>query len=183
MFVVSGPSGAGKGTLISRVLPRFPRLAVAVSATTRRPRPGEVSGVDYHFMSDEDFEARVRAGDFLEHVEYAGNRYGTLREEVERRAAVGEAVVLELELRGARAVRRQLPEAVAIFIAPPSIEELGRRLERRAANTAAEIAERLRVGADELEGSAEFDHLIVNFDAEAAAEELAAVIDGRAARG
>jgi guanylate kinase len=183
VFVVSGPSGAGKGTLISRVLPRFPRLVAAVSATTRRPRPGEVAGVDYHFLTEDEFAARVRAGDFLEHVRYAGNRYGTLRAEVERPVAAGESVVLELELRGARAVRRELPEAVAIFIAPPSIEELGRRLERRAANTEAEIAERLRVGAGELEGSAEFDHVIVNSDAASAAEELAAVIGARVPRG
>ena len=144
-----------------------------MSATTRRRRSAEVDGVDYHFLEPEDFERRVRAGDFLEHVAYAGNRYGTLRSEVEGIIAGGSSALLELELTGARSVRRSLPDAVGIFIAPPSMEELGRRLERRATEAGAEIAERMRVSRTELEAAAEFDHLIVNADVPTAVEELA----------
>lgn len=146
---------------------------MAVSATTRRRREGEVDGVDYHFLEPGEFERRVGAGDFLEHVAYAGNHYGTLRSEVDRIIARGGSALLELELTGARAVRRSLPDAVGIFIAPPSMEELGRRLEQRATDTGPEIAERLRVSRTELQAAAEFDHLIVNADVPTAVEELA----------
>ena len=147
-----------------------------MSATTRRRRPGEVDGVDYHFLEPAEFERRVREGDFLEHVDYAGNRYGTLRSEIERITGTGRSALLELELRGARAVRRALPEAVGIFIAPPSMEELSRRLERRATDTVDEIAERLRVSRTEIEAAEEFDHLIVNVDVETAVAELEAAL-------
>jgi guanylate kinase len=175
---VSGPSGAGKGTLIERILPRFPGLRVAVSATTRRRRPGEADGVDYHFLAPHEFERRVALGDFLEHVEYAGNRYGTLRAEVERILAEGASPIVEIELAGARAVRRDVPEAASIFIAPPSLAELARRLEHRATDTEGEIAARLATSRVELEAMGEFDHVIVNDDVEAAAEELAETIAG-----
>lgn len=149
---------------------------MAVSATTRPPRPGEVDGVDYHFLAEPDFARRVASGDFLEHVTYAGRRYGTLRSEVERHLDAGCSVVLELELRGARAVRQALPGATAIFIAPPSLDELGRRLARRGTDTDADIAERLRVGAQELAGRGDFDRLIVNADVATATDELAGVL-------
>jgi guanylate kinase len=174
--VVSGPSGAGKGTLIEGVLPRFPHLTVAVSATTRAMRPGEADGIDYHFLSPAEFERRVEGGEFLEHVSYAGNRYGTLRSEIEHRLAAGRSVVVEIELQGARAVRRMLPEAVSIFVAPPSQAELARRLERRATEDRADIARRLEVGREELEAMDEFDHRIVNDDVRRAVEELAQVV-------
>ena len=119
VFVITGPSGVGKGTLIERLLERIPELELSVSATTREPRPGEVDGRDYHFLTPEEFDRRVEAGDFLEHATYSGNRYGTLREEVERRLAEGRSVVLEIEVQGARQVREAMPEAVQIFIAPP----------------------------------------------------------------
>jgi guanylate kinase len=147
-----------------------------VSATTRRSRPGEVDGVEYHFLSPEEFERRVGDGDFLEHVEYAGNRYGTLRSEIERILAKGSSPLVEIELAGARAVRRDVPEAASIFIAPPSLAELGRRLERRATDTEGEIAARLASSRVELEAMGEFDHVIVNEDVEAAAQELADTI-------
>jgi guanylate kinase len=147
-----------------------------VSATTRRRRPGEVDGVEYHFLSPEEFERRVGDGDFLEHVEYAGNRYGTLRSEIERILAKGSSPLVEIELAGARAVRRDVPEAASIFIAPPSLAELGRRLERRATDTEGEIAARLASSRVELEAMGEFDHVIVNEDVEAAAQELADTI-------
>lgn len=176
MIIVSGPSGAGKGTLIEAVLPRFPLLDVAVSATTRAMRPGEVDGVEYHFLSREDFERRVAAGEFLEHVTYAGNLYGTLAWEVERRLDMGHSVILEIELIGARAVRRRLPDAITVFIAPPSMEELSRRLRDRGTEDEADIAKRLEVGRIELESMTEFDHVIINQDREVAAERLADVV-------
>jgi guanylate kinase len=183
---VSGPSGAGKGTLIERILPRFPNLEVAVSATTRRRRPGEVDGREYHFLSPPEFARRVAAGEFLEHVEYAGNRYGTLRSEIERIMRAGRSPLVEIELAGARAVRRDVPEAASVFIAPPSLAELGRRLERRATDTDDEIAARLATSRLELEAMGEFDHVVVNDDVAAAVEELAttiAAVTGEAPRG
>ena len=128
MFVITGPSGVGKGTLIRGLLERVPELELSVSATTRQPRPGEHDGVDYHFLTPEEFERRVAGGDFVEHATYSGNRYGTLRSELERRLADGLPVVLEIEVQGARQVREAMPEAVEVFIAPPSREALRARL-------------------------------------------------------
>lgn len=173
---MSGPSGAGKGTLIRGLLPRFPWIATAISATTRRIRPGEVDGVDYHFLSEEQFADAVGRGAFLEHVSYAGNRYGTLHSEIDRILADGRAPLVEIELRGARAVRAARPDALAVFIAPPSIEELERRLAGRATDTPGEIAERMRTSEIELRARDEFDCVIVNDDAEAATERLAAAV-------
>ena len=158
------------------MLPRFPELTVAVSATTRPMRPGEVKGVDYHFLTPEEFERRVAAGEFLESVTYAGNRYGTLRSEIDRRLAEGRSVVVEIELKGARAVRELLPDAVSIFVAPPSMAELARRLERRATEDRADIAARLAAGRVELEAIGEFDHRVVNDDVERAVEEMARLV-------
>lgn len=139
-------------------------------------RPGEVDGIDYHFLSDAEFERRVVAGEFLEHVGYAGNRYGTLRSEIARILAAGRCPLVEIELAGARAVREAIPDAVSVFIAPPSLDELGRRLERRATDSEGEIAARLATGRVELEAADEFDHKVVNEDVGLAAEELARVI-------
>lgn len=175
-MIVSGPSGAGKGTLIEGVLRRIPDLCVAVSATTRGKRPDERDGEDYHFLAPDEFARRVDEGAFLEHVEYAGNRYGTLRSEVERNLAEGRSVVLEIELAGARRVRRMLPDAVSVFIAPPSIDELERRLARRATDSPAEIARRIEVSRWELEAVDEFGHLIVNADRAEATDELERVV-------
>ena len=158
------------------MLPRVPELTVAVSATTRPMRPGEVNGVDYHFLTPEEFERRVAAGEFLESVTYAGNRYGTLRSEIDRRLAEGRSVVVEIELKGARAVRELLPDAVSIFVAPPSMAELARRLERRATEDRADIAARLAAGRVELEAIGEFDHRVVNDDVERAVEEMARLV-------
>jgi guanylate kinase len=177
VIIVSGPSGAGKGTLIEAVLRRFPELSVAVSATTRPMRPGEVDGREYHFLVPDEFERRVAAGAFLEHVTYAGNRYGTLAEEVEGRVAAGRSVLLEIELEGARAVRQRLPESVAVFIAPPSMDELGRRLRDRGTEDEADIARRLEVGRAEIAAIEEFDEIIVNADVPTAAAELAMVVE------
>lgn len=140
-------------------------------------RPGERDGVQYHFFSEDDFVRRVAAGEFLEHVTYAGNRYGTLRSEIDRILATGRSPLVEIELAGARAVRRAMPEAVSVFIAPPSLDELARRLEARATDTRGEIAARLATSRVELEAMGEFDHRIVNADVPVATEELARVVE------
>ena len=173
LFVVAGPSGVGKGTLIARALQDVPGLQVATSATTRPRRPGELDGREYHFLSPEEFARRVDEGAFLEHVSYAGNRYGTLRSEVEQRLEDGGNVVLEIEVAGAREIRRRLPGAVLVFVAPPTMDDLAERLRRRQQNSETEVADRLRIAAGELEAQSEFDHVIVNDDVDRAAAELA----------
>jgi guanylate kinase len=150
---------------------------MAVSATTRAPRPGEVDGREYHFMTRDEFEREVAAGAFLEWVEYSGGLYGTLRREVEQKLAAGDDVLLEIELRGARAVRLALPEAVLVFIAPPSLDELARRLVGRATESEEAVARRLAIAATEVAAAGEFDHVVVNDDAERAAAELAEIIN------
>jgi guanylate kinase len=172
VFVITGPSGVGKGTLIERLLESVPGLELSVSATTRKPRPGEVDGRDYHFLAPEEFERRVAAGDFLEHATYSGNRYGTLRSEVDRRLATATSVVLEIELQGARQVRAAMPESVQVFVAPPSPEALRERLQRRGTDSEDAIVERLRVAERELAAQREFAHVIVNDDIDRAAAEL-----------
>ena len=159
----------GKGTLISALLARIPGLQLAVSATTRSPRSDEVNGRDYHFLSAAEFERRVAAGEFVEHAEYAGNRYGTLRSELERPAQL---VVLEIDVQGARQVRRTLPEAVQVFIEPPSFEDLERRLAGRASDRPEQIERRLAAAREELTAAGEFDHRIVNDDLQRALREL-----------
>jgi guanylate kinase len=160
----------GKGTLIKALLERAPGLQLAVSATTRGPRDSEVNGVDYHFLSDEDFDLRVARGEFVEHAEYAGNRYGTLKSELERPA---QGIVLEIDVQGARQVRERLPDATLIFIEPPSFEDLERRLAARASDRPDQIERRLAAARDELDAAGEFDHRVVNDDLESAVEELA----------
>jgi guanylate kinase len=162
--------------LIDAVLPRFPNLQVAVSATTRPRRRGEREGVDYHFLDRQTFQAQVDADDFLEYVVYAGHLYGTLKSEIDAPLAAGISVVVEIELNGARAIRRLLPDAVSIFIAPPSTAELARRLHTRATDSEDEIALRLAASRVELEAVGEFDHLIVNDDLARAAEELEGLV-------
>jgi guanylate kinase len=168
--VVTGPSGVGKGTLIRALLDRVPELRVSVSATTRAPRPGERDGVDYHFLTPEEFQARVDRGDFVEHAVYAGHRYGTLRSEVERSPA---GLVLEIEVQGARQVREALPGAVQVFIAPPSEDALRTRLVGRGSDSPEQIERRLEVAGEELAAREEFEHVIVNDRLDDAVEELA----------
>ena len=162
----------GKGTLIKRLLERDPGLQLAVSATTRQPREAEVNGVDYHFLSGEDFDRRVARDEFVEHAEYAGNRYGTLKSELERPAR---GIVLEIDVQGARQVRERLPDAKLVFIEPPSFEDLESRLAARASDRPDQIERRLAAAQDELDAAGEFDHRIVNDDLDRALEELARV--------
>jgi guanylate kinase len=176
VIVITGPSGVGKGTLIRGLIERLPQLELSVSATTRRPRPGEADGKAYHFLSPEEFDARVADGDFIEHAEYSGNRYGTLRSEVQRRLDQGRPVVLEIELQGARQVREALPDAVAVFIAPPSLEALRTRLVGRGTDTPEQVQARLRTAERELEAQDEFPHVVVNDRLQEATEELAGVV-------
>ena len=159
----------GKGTLIDELLERMPGLELSVSATTRPPRPGEVDGRNYYFLSEEEFERRVREGEFVEHAVYAGNHYGTLRSELDRPAR---GIVLEIDLQGARQVREALPEAVQVFIAPPSLDDLRSRLEARGSDAPEQIRDRLAVAPDELAAQDEFAHVVVNDDLERAVQEL-----------
>ena len=174
--MVTGPSGVGKGTLIRGLLERMPELGLSVSATTRGPRPGEQDGVDYHFLTPEQFQARVEAGDFVEHADYSGNRYGTLRSELERRLADGNGVVLEIEVQGARQVRGAMPEAIAVFIAPPSRDALRARLVGRGTDSSEQVDARLKTAEQELEAQPEFAHVVVNDRLEDATDELVEIV-------
>jgi guanylate kinase len=176
VFVITGPSGVGKGTLISRLLERVPDLELSVSATTRDPREGEVDGRDYHFLTRDEFDRRIDAQDFLEFATYSGNRYGTLRSEVRRRLEEGHSVVLEIEVQGARQVRAAMRESVQIFIAPPRPEALRERLLGRGKDSAEAIDARLEVAEQELAAQEEFAHRIVNDDLERAADELEGIV-------
>ena len=177
MLVVTGPSGVGKGTLIRTLRERFPGLELSVSATTRGPRPGEEDGVDYHFLSQAEFDRRLEAGEFIEHAEYAGNRYGTLRSEIGRaRDSGARALVLEIEVQGARQVRDALPGATQVFIAPPSEEALRTRLVGRGADPPEQIERRLEVASEELAARDEFKHVIVNDRLDDAVQELVELV-------
>jgi guanylate kinase len=183
VFVITGPSGVGKGTLIRGLMERLPALELSVSATTRAPRPGEQDGVDYHFLTREEFDRRVREGDFVEHADYAGRSYGTLRSELEERVRAGTPIVLEIEVQGARQVRASVPDAVQVFIAPPSLDELRTRLIGRGTDDPEGVERRLRVAAEELEAQPEFGYVVVNDRLQDALEQLtrivAAELDGQ----
>jgi guanylate kinase len=177
--VISGPSGAGKGTVIALVRQKVGGVVTSVSATTRSPRPGEADGREYHYLTRDAFEQAVAGGEFLEWVQYSDDLYGTLRAEVDGKLARGDDVILEIELVGARAVREALPDAVAVFIAPPSMAELAQRLRGRGTETDEAIASRLSIATTEVAAAGEFDHVVVNDDAERAATEVAAIIEDR----
>jgi guanylate kinase len=178
VLVVTGPSGAGKGTLIRELVERVPGIEVTVSATTRERRRGEEDGREYWFLSDDEFLARVERGEFLEHVEFvSGHRYGTLRSELDRIAANGHVPLLELETEGALRVKREVPGAVTIFISA-RVDELERRLRERATESAGEIGERIELARKQLEQAGKFDHVIENDDLERAVAELTTLVRG-----
>jgi guanylate kinase len=176
VLVITGPSGVGKGTLIRGLMERLPKLQLSVSATTRAPRPGEHDGVDYHFLSRAEFARRVADGDFVEHADYAGRSYGTLRSELEDRVRAGVPVVLEIEVQGARQVRAAMPEAVQVFIAPPSLDALRTRLIGRGTDEEGEVERRLQVAEQELTAQPEFGHVVVNDRLDEALGQLTTIV-------
>jgi len=177
VFVVTGPSGAGKGTLIKGLVERIPGLEVAVSATTRSQRPGEENGRDYWFLSDDEFVRRVGAGEFLEHVTYvSGRRYGTLLSEIDRIGDAGKVCVLELELEGALRVQSDVPRSITIFVAA-DVPELERRLRERATESTGEIEERVALARVQLEQAHRFRYMVRNDDLERATAALVALVE------
>lgn len=177
LFVISGPSGAGKGTLVARIRDQRPDLGLTVSATTRCPRDGEVDGETYHFLSEKDFAARVERGEFLEWADVHGHRYGTLKSEVDQRIADGKSVILEIDVQGAFNVRRVYPDAVLIFIEPPSAAVLEERLRGRGTEDEASVELRLSNARDEMRLASKYDARVVNDDLCQATEDLARLLD------
>lgn len=177
LFVVSGPAGVGKGTLVARVRALRPNIALTVSATTRDPRAGEVNGVHYHFLTDEAFQAHIDAGDFLEWAQVHDHRYGTLRSEVDTALAAGNSVILEIDVQGGESVRRLYPDVVRLFVEPPSWETLEERLRGRGSETEESLRLRLKTAKRELALADTYDVRIVNDDLEEATAEFAALIE------
>lgn len=177
LFVVSGPSGVGKGTLVSLLRDKRPNLGLTVSATTRSPRPGEVDGVAYHFLSDEEFKKRVDAGEFLEWAHVHGHCYGTLKSEVDRLISAGQSVVLEIDVQGGLMVHKQYPNVILVFIKPPSFEELEQRLRGRGTEDEKTISTRLSNASREMEYANDYTVCIVNDNLETALSKLEEVFD------
>ncbi|NDJ21277.1 guanylate kinase [Nostoc sp. B(2019)] len=176
LIVLTGPSGVGKGTLMRSLLQRHPELYYSVSVTTRSPRPGEIDGKNYYFISRSKFEQLIAQGEFLEWAEFAGNYYGTPREAVLNQIRSGKLVVLEIELEGARQIRASFPGALSIFILPPSFDELEKRIRGRAQDSEEAIARRLRCAQEEIKAADEFDIQIVNDDFETALKDIEAAL-------
>lgn len=175
LYVFTGPSGTGKGTLLSRVLQHDQNLFVSVSATTRMPRAGEKDGVHYYFLSREDFEEKIAQNAFLEYASYADNYYGTLEEPVNLQLDQGRDVILEIEVQGAMQIHEKRPDAVMIFVAPPSLEELDHRLHGRGTEDEEKIRKRMQIAEQELTCADRFDYLIVNDSLDQAVQQLQAI--------
>ena len=176
LIVITGPSGVGKGTIVRSLLHNHPELYLSVSTTTREPRPGEVEGIDYYFVSRAEFEQAIAAGELLEWAEYAGNYYGTPKARVQEQLDQGKWVLLEIEVVGAREIAKIFANALRLFILPPSITELEQRIRERGTNSEASIAQRLAIAQAEIAASDEFDLAIVNQDLEQAIAEVEAAI-------
>ena len=176
LIVIAGPSGVGKGTLVTMLLSRHSQLKLSISATTREPRTGEVEGVNYFFLNKKDFETAIFGGELLEWAEYAGNYYGTPKAKVVEEINQGNYIILEIEVAGARAIADIFPDARRIFILPPSIEELEQRIRNRGTNSEESIAKRLEIAQQEIAASEEFDYQVVNDDLETAIAKLEAAI-------
>lgn len=182
LLVLSSPSGGGKSTIASHLLEARDDLGYSVSATTRAPRAGEEHGVQYHFLSADEFARREAAGEFLETATYGGCRYGTLRTEVERVMAGGRHVILDIEVAGSKQVRERFPESVHVFVLPPSAATLVDRLKGRRTETARELATRLETAADELVAAMDYDYIVVNDDLVTAVDQVAAILDAERSR-
>ena len=176
LTVLSGPSGVGKGSVVAALRRRYPQIWLSVSVTTRRPRPGERDGVEYHFVDQEEYDRMVAAGELLEHASYAGSSYGTPRRPVEERLAAGTPALLEIELQGARQVKAAMPEVHLVFMAPPNFDELARRLTGRGTEDASVVRRRLDLARAEIAAEDEFEAVVVNDDVEAAADRLVALL-------
>lgn len=182
LFVISGPSGAGKGTILKEVLGKLDNLAFSISATTRAKRDGEIDGVNYFFMSQEEFAERLARGEFLEHVEKYGNRYGTLRRFVEEKLEEGVDIVFDIETEGAANIRKMMPEAVSMFVMPSSKDELLRRLEARGSETKEVRENRFSKASDELKEAENYDYIIINDILAEAVDTVISIITAERAR-
>lgn len=177
LIVVSGFSGAGKGTLMKKLVEEYEGYSLSISATTRKPRPGEENGREYFFLTREEFEQKIADNALIEHAQYCDNYYGTPRDYVEEQMALGRDVILEIEIQGALAVKKQYPDAVLLFVAPPSAEELRRRLLGRGTETEEVVDKRIRRAKEEAQGIEAYDYLLINDDLETCVKELHAIID------
>ncbi len=178
LFVISGPSGSGKNTVYDGVRARIPEIAQTVSATTRAIRDGEIDGVDYYFMSVEEFQRKIKEDAFIEYVNYGHNYYGTLKSEITRLTEMGKIIVLIIEVNGALRFKELYPDAETIFIIPPSVEELRHRIVGRGQNTAEETENRLQIAIDEMENMDKYDHCVINDDLNQCIEEVYHIIKG-----
>lgn len=182
LFIVSGPSGAGKGTLVTKLMEHFPDLKLSVSATTRPIRRDETAGRDYHFMSEEEFEQKRIRGEFLETARVHNYRYGTLYEEVKRDLLAGRDVILEIDVQGALQVKNKISDSVLIFIEPPSMRELEERLKQRKTETPKDISTRIGAAEEEMKAAPQYDYVIVNDDVEGATAQLIGIVEKERAR-
>lgn len=182
LIVLSGPSGAGKSTVVGKATDKRNDCCFSVSVTTRKPRPGEIDGREYFFVQPDDFKVMVENGELLEHAEYVANSYGTPKAYVEKMLNEGKNVILDIEVQGARQVKEKMPDAVMIFVVPPSLEELERRLVSRGTETARAIEARLIRARQEYAEADFYDYLIINDDADEAADELNAIISAARCR-
>lgn len=179
LYVFTGPSGAGKGTVLGRLVKEDDRLFFSISATTRAPRPGEQDGVHYYFLEKSDFENKIAQGAFLEHAQYVGNYYGTLEAQVNEKLEEGFDVILEIEVQGAMQIKQKRPDAVLVFIAPPSFEELAARLRGRGTEDEAKVQKRLETAKGELAQQDKFDYVVVNDTVDRAVDEIKGILASR----
>ena len=177
LFVISGPSGTGKGTICKELLSRSDSMRLSISMTTRGPREGEVHGVHYLFMTKEEFNKMAENNDFLEHAEFAGNYYGTPLPPIIEKTSNGISVILEIEVKGFKQVKEKMPEAISVFLAPPSMEELERRLRNRGTDSEEKILERLSIAKEEMKLSEKYDYIVVNDDVDRAVREIINIIE------